>query len=138
MGLRSPNMSRRQKLGLVHLLVWPQLAPWLSLQILPIVLYWVVTRGGVARVDWLVPIFVLTTLFVFSSGPGQTLFAYLLAPPRIQRRRTWFLLYLLVGSLAYPWFKHLVTLVAQAKELLRERQWKITPRHASAPASREG
>ena len=127
-GLRSPHLNMRQKLGFLQLLVWRELYPLLSVQMFPIVIYWVWKFGGVERLDWLVPLFVLTTLFTLSTGPGQALFAWLLAAPEIRRRRWWFLYYLLVAPVFYTGFKNLITVVAQVKELLRERAWKVTPR----------
>jgi cellulose synthase/poly-beta-1,6-N-acetylglucosamine synthase-like glycosyltransferase len=135
--VRSPHLSRRQKLGFVHLLGWRELYPWLSVQMFPIVVYWAWRHGSLDRVDWLVPIFVLTSLFTFSTGPGQTLFAYLLADPQVRRERGWFVFYLVAASLFYTPYKNLIAVVAQLKELMRERQWKVTPRAASAAASAE-
>jgi cellulose synthase/poly-beta-1,6-N-acetylglucosamine synthase-like glycosyltransferase len=129
LSLRSPHLSRRQKLGFVHLLMWREVYPWLSLQMFPIMLYW--TFGAGHRVDWYVPIYVLTTLFTLSVGPGQTYFAYRLAAPEIREHRRWFLSYLVVSSLFYTEFKNLIARVAQVKELMGDRQWKVTPRVAS-------
>ncbi len=83
--------------------------------------------GG--AVDWLVPIFALTTIFAFGLGPVQTLFSYLLAVPEIKKYRSWFLLYLLASTPFYPEFKNLISRVAQIKQLMgEEQQWEITPR----------
>jgi CheY-like chemotaxis protein/cellulose synthase/poly-beta-1,6-N-acetylglucosamine synthase-like glycosyltransferase len=131
--LASPHLSPRQKLGFAHLLGWREIYPWLSPQMFPIIAYWL-WRGD--ALDWSVPIFVLTTLFTLSVGPGQTLFAYLLAAPEIRRRKGWFLFYLAVSSLFYTEFKNLIARVAAIKELMRERAWKVTPRAAAGPAER--
>jgi hypothetical protein len=89
---------------------------------------------GLDQLDWLIPIFVLTTLFTLSAGPGQTLFAYLLAVPEIRQHRWWFWRYLIISVLAYTELKNLIARVAQHKEVMRERQWKVTPRAATAEA----
>jgi diguanylate cyclase (GGDEF)-like protein len=127
-GLRSQRLSFRQKLGFVHLLAWREIYPWLSFQMVPIIAFWAWRLGGPDRIDWFVPIFVLTTLFTQSAAIGQTLFAYRLAAPEIRRRRRWFVFYLLVSFLFYTPFKNLIAMVAQIKEALGERQWKVTPR----------
>jgi hypothetical protein len=73
-------------------------------------------------------VFVLTTLFTLSVGPGQTLFAWLTSTPEIRQHKNWFWLYLLISSILYTEFKNLIGRVAQIKELLQERTWKVTPR----------
>lgn len=127
-GLRSPAMSTRQKLGVLVLLGWRELYPWLSLQVFPLLAFFLYRAAGSGGLDWLVPVFVLTTLFTLSVGPGQTLFAWRLAAPEIRREHRWFWLYLLVASLAYTEFKNTVARVAQLKEFTGQRRWIVTPR----------
>ncbi len=124
--LRNPKLSVRQKLGFVHLLMWREIYPWLSLQMFPIVAYW--TFGVGRRLDWFVPVLVLTTVFTMSVGPFQTYFAYRLATPEIRERKRWFLFYLFVSTFFYTELKNLIARVAQVKELMGDRQWKVTPR----------
>ncbi len=127
-GLRSRRLALRQKLGLLFLLGWREIYPWLSLQVFPIVAYWIWKHHGADKLDWLIPVFVLTTLFTFSVGPGQTLFAWRLAAPEIRARKSWFLFYLVVSILFYTEFKNQIARVAQLKEALGERDWRVTPR----------
>jgi hypothetical protein len=127
-GLGSRELSLRQKLGLWALLGWREAYPWVAIQMIPIVAYLAYTSGGVDQLDWLVPLFVFTTLFTFSVGPGQTLFAWILAAPEIKAHRSWFWSYLAVASLLYTEFKNTINRVSQLKEWSRERQWKVTPR----------
>ncbi len=131
---RSPALSLRQKLGMTFLLGWREVYPWVSLQMFPLVAFLAWRAGGVGHLDWLVPLFVLTTLFTTSVGPGQTYFARRLAAPEIRRQRGWFLRYLVVSTFFYTEFKNLIARVAQIKEFTGEREWKVTPRSA-APAS---
>jgi DNA-binding response OmpR family regulator/cellulose synthase/poly-beta-1,6-N-acetylglucosamine synthase-like glycosyltransferase len=133
-GLRSPHLSVRNKLGLLHLLLWREVYPWLSIQMFPIIVFWLLYYGP-SRVNWYVPVFVLTSLFTLSVGPGQAAFAYALADRQIHQRGAWFFYYLVVGSIVYTPYKNLIAVVAQIKELMRERTWKVTPR-ASAGAKR--
>ncbi|MCW5848875.1 MAG: glycosyltransferase [Anaerolineae bacterium] len=126
--LRSPHLTARQKLGLLHLLGWREIYPWLAFQMIPIVAYWAWRAGGLDKIDWFVPIFILTSLFTLTVGPGQTLFAYWLAVPELRQRRNWFWFYLLMASLFYTEFKNMIARVAQVKEAMHERQWKVTPR----------
>lgn len=125
--LRAPTLSARQKLGLFHLLVWREIYPWISIQIVNILMFWIWT-DGFARINLMVPIFVLTTLLTFSSGPGQVLFAYLLGTPTIRRRWRWYLAYLVSAPLFYSGIKNLISRVATVKEAMRDQQWKVTPR----------
>lgn len=126
--LLSPRLNLRQKAGIFWLLGWREMYPWIADQVFPLIAFWSLKLGGVQNIDWLVPIFVLTTLFTLSVGPGQTALAYLLADPEVRRRKGWFVFYLAMSSLFYTQFKNTIARVAQIKELMRERQWKVTPR----------
>ncbi|MBL8078469.1 MAG: response regulator [Anaerolineales bacterium] len=128
--LRSKNLSARQKFGLLWLLGWREIYPWISMQMFPIILFWIVKYGGVDKINWLVPIFVMTTLFTLSVAPGQVFFSYKLGDPEIRKHKKWFYYYLIVGSIFYVEFKNTIARVAQVKELFRERHWKVTPRMA--------
>jgi CheY-like chemotaxis protein len=128
--LLSKNLSMRQKFGTLWLLGWREIYPWISIQMFPIILYWVVKYGGVDRIDWLIPIFVMTTLFTLSVAPGQVFFAYILSDSEIHKHKQWFVFYLIVAAVFYTEFKNVVARVAQVKELFRERRWKVTPRTA--------
>jgi cellulose synthase/poly-beta-1,6-N-acetylglucosamine synthase-like glycosyltransferase len=129
--LGSSKLSLRQKLGIFWLLGWREIYPWISVQMYPLIAYWTLKFGGLDKLNWLVPIFVLTTLFTFSVGPGQTLFAYLLGAPEIKRNKRWFLYYFFRCVLFYTEIKNTIGRIAQFKEMMGERQWKITPRDRS-------
>jgi len=134
-GLASPRLTLRQKLGLIHLLGWRELYPWLANQMIPIIIFWTIKLGGVTRIDWLIPIFILTTVFTLSTGPGQTLLAWRLAHPDIRRHGSWFWNYLLSSTLFYTGLKNLIASVAQINEVMQQRRWMITPRSARAAAT---
>jgi cellulose synthase/poly-beta-1,6-N-acetylglucosamine synthase-like glycosyltransferase len=133
--LTTPNLSFRQKLGMLHLLAWRELYPWIAGQVIPIIIFWVWKYGGIDRIDWLVPVFLLTTLFTFSVAPGQTILAYLRADPEIKQRKKWFFFYLLVSMVFYTEYKNLIARVAQVKEILLERNWRVTPRPTARDAT---
>jgi cellulose synthase/poly-beta-1,6-N-acetylglucosamine synthase-like glycosyltransferase/GGDEF domain-containing protein len=133
--LRSPNVTLRQKLGLVHLLIWREAYPWIANQILPIVIFWTIKFGGVNKIDWLVPIFVMTTIFTLGTGPGQTIMAWRLAHRDIRRHGTWFLYTILMSITFYTAFKNLISVVAQVNEALQQRRWMVTPRTARLAAT---
>jgi CheY-like chemotaxis protein/cellulose synthase/poly-beta-1,6-N-acetylglucosamine synthase-like glycosyltransferase len=126
--LLSKNLSIRQKFGTLWLLGWREIYPWISIQMFPIILYWIVKYGGIDRINWLIPIFVMTTLFTLSVAPGQAFFAFKLSDPEIRKHKQWFFFYLIVGAVFYTEFKNVIARVAQVKELFRERHWKVTPR----------
>jgi cellulose synthase/poly-beta-1,6-N-acetylglucosamine synthase-like glycosyltransferase len=132
--LRSPNLSARHKFGFAFLLGWREVYPWISIQMVPLIAFLAWREGGPSNLSWLIPLFVLTTLFTLSVGPGQTLFAWRLAAPEIRRRSRWFWLYLLWSSALYTEWKNIITRVAQLKEITGERQWKVTPRSAHGKA----
>jgi diguanylate cyclase (GGDEF)-like protein len=126
--LRSKKLTVRQKIGTLYLLVWREIYPWISGQILPIVLFWIIKYGGADKLNWLIPIFVLTSLFTLSVGPGQTFLAYRLAAPEIKQHKGWFWGYLWRASLFYTEFKNTIARVAQIKQMMGEKSWRITPR----------
>jgi CheY-like chemotaxis protein/cellulose synthase/poly-beta-1,6-N-acetylglucosamine synthase-like glycosyltransferase len=125
---RSKKLSIRQKIGAAYLLAWREIYPWLSSQMFPIIAFWVWKYHGMDKVNWLIPIFVLTSLFTLSVGPGQTFLAYLRAEKEIKDHKSWFFWYLLCSSIFYTEFKNIIARVAQIKEIMGERSWRITPR----------
>ena len=130
--LTSPQLTGRQKLGAMFLLGWAQVIPWITIQVVPILAFVAWRDGGLGNLDWLVPLFVLLSIFTFSVGAAQAIFAYLLGDETIRRHRAWFLLYGMHSLLWFGEFKNLIVRVAQLKELLGERQWRVTPREAPA------
>ena len=133
--LRNDSLSVRQRLGLVYLLGWREVYPWISLQIFPILAYWIL-RGS-PPISWVVPVFLATTAFTFSAGVVQAWTAWRLATPDLHRRGRWFVVYGLVSQLVYMEFKNIVARTAHVKELMGERKWKVTPRTAR-PATSAG
>jgi cellulose synthase/poly-beta-1,6-N-acetylglucosamine synthase-like glycosyltransferase/GGDEF domain-containing protein len=133
-GLHSPELSLRQKLGLAFLLGWREIYPWLSLQMYPVMAFLVWRAGGPSKLDWLIPTFVLTSVYTLSVGPGQALLAWWTAVPELRGRRRWFLRYLLWAPLYAEW-KNQVARVAQVRELLGQRAWVVTPRQAERRAA---
>ncbi len=124
--LRLPHFNTRQKFGVFALLLQREIYPWISFQIFPLLLFWWV-RGDV--VDWFVPIFIATTIFATSVGPGRVLMAYRLAHPSLKRKR-WFLQYGFFSILLYTEAKNIIARVAHLKELMGESSWRVTPRSA--------
>jgi cellulose synthase/poly-beta-1,6-N-acetylglucosamine synthase-like glycosyltransferase len=124
--LQSPHLSWRQKLGLFHLLMWREVFPWLSLQIVPIITYWIWWRRD--HLNWFVPVFVFTTALTLCTGPAQAILTYRLADAQVRRHRRWFVSYLFLALLFYTELKNLIARMAQIKEAMGERHWKVTPR----------
>ncbi|MEU3710852.1 glycosyltransferase [Streptomyces catenulae] len=134
--LRSPVFTARQKLGLFVLLGWREVQPWLTLQILPVLLYACWRAGGPTHLDWAVPVGVLATLLTLSAGPVQALFARRLAVPEIRRRTPWFWFYFAASTVLYSHFKNIVARQSHLKEALGDRQWRVTPRAVSRAVAR--
>jgi cellulose synthase/poly-beta-1,6-N-acetylglucosamine synthase-like glycosyltransferase/GGDEF domain-containing protein len=122
---KSPGLTFRQKFGATYLLGYREVYPWLSLQIFPLVAYWL-TRGDTLSYGW--PIFLCTTLFVLHIGPIQTWYAYRLADWEIKQHKRWFIAYLFFSTLFYTEYKNTIARVAHIKEFVGERAWKVTPR----------
>lgn len=132
-GLRlafNKDFSLRQRLGAFYLLGWREVYPWVSVQAIPLIAYFAYRAGGLLRLDYLIPIFVLTTLFTASVGPAQAINAYLLSAPEIKRHRNWFVTFIVLSVLFYTEMMNTIGRVAHVKEFMKERAWKVTPRSA--------
>lgn len=126
--LRSRELTLRQKFGILQLLGTREVYPWISMQILPIIAWWVVRAGSLSDIEWLVPIFVVTSLFTLGTGPGQIIFTYILSDPKLKQKKTWFWFYLLTSALFYAGLKNAWVRIAHYKELRGETSWVVTPR----------
>ena len=126
--LGNARLTRRQRFGLLYLLGWREVYPWISLQAFPIVAYWLL-RGS-PPIDWFVPVFVCTTIFTTSAGVMQSWTAWRLARPDLRRKKRWFAVFALSSLTFYTEYKNVMTRTAHLKEAMRERQWKVTPRTA--------
>ncbi len=133
--LTSDRLGGRQKLGAAFLLGWAQVVPWVTVQVIPILGFTAWRDGGLGHLNWLIPLFVLLSIFTLSAGGAQTIFAYLLGDPRIRRHRAWFVLYAIHSMLWFGELKNLIARVAQLKEVTGERQWRVTPRGGAAPGA---
>jgi cellulose synthase/poly-beta-1,6-N-acetylglucosamine synthase-like glycosyltransferase len=133
--LRSPYLSLRQKLGVLHLLGWREVYTWLSVQVVPILAFQLL-HGGV---NWFMPLLVLSTVFTLSVGPLQVVLVYAVAAPEIQRHRWWFVFYAVLSLFFFTGFKDHIARIAHLKEALGEKEWKVTPRsEAQAMAEKVG
>ncbi len=126
--LRAPNLTLRQKIGMFYLLAWRETFPWIAMQIVPIIVFAAVKAGSLAAIEWFVPLFIVITLFVLATGPGQIFFTYRNADPEIKRRRRWFYFYALISVVMYSEYKNLLARVANVKEWMKEKAWKVTAR----------
>lgn len=126
--IASKNLNLKQKIGATYLLAWREIYPWISTQMFPIIAFWIMKYHGVDKIDWLIPIFVMTTLFTLSVGPGQALLAHINAEEEIKKHPWWFVEYLFFSSIIYTEFKNTIVRVAQIKEFMGEHTWRITPR----------
>ncbi|HSF61063.1 MAG TPA: glycosyltransferase [Gaiellaceae bacterium] len=132
--LGRPGASLRSRVGAVYLLAWREIYPWVSLQIFPLMAFWMVR--GEPPIDWFVPVFVVTSLFTLTAGPVQVLFAAKLAHPSIKSHRRWFAFSLVASLFFYTEFKNVIVRTAHLKELMGEKTWKVTPRTARPAAAR--
>ena len=122
----------RQRAGLFYLLGWREFYPWVSMQMLPLVVFWTIHQKH--ELDWFIPIFVVTSILTFSAGPAQAWYGWRLSHESIGRHRSWFMLFFISSLLFYTEIKNVIARTAQVKEVMRDRQWKVTPR-SSQPAA---
>lgn len=107
--------------------------PWFSLQVVPILAFWIIKAGAVEALDWTIPLFLGAAFYVLSVGPLQTLIAHTNAAPLIRKEKGWFVLHLVCANL-YSEYLTLLTRVAHLRQLLGEREWRVTPRSADDTA----
>lgn len=130
--LRSPSLDLRQKLGVVYLLGWREVYPWIAMSVWPLFGFLLWRDGGI---DFGSPMFLLLSLFTTVSGPLQTLAAWRLATPEMRRHPRWFVMAGVANLLFYTEAKNLVNRVAHLKQLRGEHQWVVTPRTAASSGS---
>jgi len=119
------RLAPNQRFGLLFLLGWREVYPWLSSMMWPVLAFFLWRDGSVVLNS---PVWLLTTIFTLSCGPIQALFAYKLGVPEIRRHRRWFVFYILSSVLFYQEAKNLIARVAQIKQAMGERHWAVTPR----------
>ncbi len=126
------SLSLNQRLGMLFLLGWREVYPWISSMMWPVLAFFLWRDGHLALTS---PIWLVTTLFTMSCGPIQAMFAHKLGAPEITRHRRWWVGYVICVVLFYQEWKNLIGRVAQIKQLMGERHWAVTPRSfAAAPA----
>jgi len=123
----STRLSAQQRAGTVFMLGWREAYPWISLQIFPLLAY-TALHPRQEPAHWFLPLFLLTTVLTLGVGPAQAVFAYLLGAPDVRRHRGWFVVYALVTAPMYSEFKNVLARVAQLKQLMGERAWRVTAR----------
>jgi cellulose synthase/poly-beta-1,6-N-acetylglucosamine synthase-like glycosyltransferase/CheY-like chemotaxis protein/GGDEF domain-containing protein len=124
----SRKMSARQKFGMLNLLGWREVFPWVSMLMVPVIGFWMWREGSIYAIDWLVPLLLVITLFIFVTGPGQLIFAWMQADKQMRKHPGWFWNYLFMSVLFYSGYKNIIARVANIKEALGERVWRVTPR----------
>lgn len=135
MALGSKHLSSRQKIGMVLLLSWTQVMPWVSLQMLPLIGFAAIHHEQ-SESHWLLPALVLTSLVTVSASVVQTWVAWLLAHPSIRSHKKWFFVFALVSSIAYAELKNVIVRVAQVRDLTGQEAWIVTPRAAAKKAAK--
>lgn len=125
--LKSPHLKLGQKIGALYMLPWRDMFPWMSLQIFPILAFWIVRAGSIDRIEWTVPILLMATVYVLSTGPLQILIAYINSAPQIRSHPGWFALHFFLANL-YAEFLTMLSRVGHLRQLMGEREWRITPR----------
>ncbi|CAI7912325.1 unnamed protein product [Closterium sp. NIES-53] len=130
-GMTCRNLSVWQRFGLFHLFVWREVYPWLSLQILPLLCFIAYKMQGFGSINWLDFVYLGTTVFTFSCGPAQIIFAYFKSEKTIKKRAAWWWFYFFFAMIFYTEFKNVIARVAHIKEFMKEKAWMVTPRTVS-------
>jgi cellulose synthase/poly-beta-1,6-N-acetylglucosamine synthase-like glycosyltransferase len=128
------DLKLNQRFGLLFLLGWREVYPWLSSMMWPLLAFFLWRDGTLVFTS---PVWLLTTIFTLSCGPIQAMFAYKLGVPEIRRHKRWFAAYVVSTVLFYQEAKNLIARVAQIKQFMGERHWAVTPRSATTRATPE-
>ncbi len=130
--LGSGDLNARQKVGLFWLLGWREIYPWLSLQIYPLIVFSLLHPKAGQGFRLNISLYVVAAFFSTLVGPIQAVFAFALADPSIRRHPGWFVRFAM-ANIVYSEFKNVIARLAPIKELLRDREWHVTPRTEAAP-----
>ncbi|MGA3220465.1 MAG: glycosyltransferase family 2 protein [Acidimicrobiales bacterium] len=90
-----------------------QVAPWVTVQVFPLLAFVAWRDRGWGHIGSLVPLLTLLGALVVSVGVVQPVLAYRLGDDRIRHHRSWFVLYAVHSMLWFGELKHVVTWVAQ-------------------------
>lgn len=126
--LLNRRLSLVQKRGVVFLLVWRVLHPYLALQLLPLVIAMAVASDR--RVVWDLLVFLFATVFVNGIPFLQAMAANRLGPPGVAARPRLFLRFVAVSMLGYAELRMTVTRGAAVRHVLGAHAWDVTARSA--------
>ncbi len=131
----SDGPGSRQFRGRTPRSSWMQMAPWLAVEVVPILGFIVWRDGGFGRLSQLIPLVVVLAVFALTVGAAQGTLAYLLGDPRMKRHRGWFVLYALHSAVWFDEFKDLASRIAPIKEPMGDRHLRGTDpcRNCSGP-----
>lgn len=125
----SQHLTLRQRLGVLQLLIWREVFPWLSALMLPTLAFVWWRDGTLTWWGW----GLLVTAVTLGAFPVQVVVARARSVPEIKERSGWWFAYAVVSLLFYQELKNLMMRVAQLKEFAGDRHWAVTPR--AVPAS---
>ncbi|CAB9529325.1 Poly-beta-1,6-N-acetyl-D-glucosamine synthase [Seminavis robusta] len=127
--IRNPHFGIRSKLGAFMLLFVREIYPWISMQIIPLLIFWYI-RGD--NMDWKIPLFITSSIYTSVIGPITVLVTFGLAHPSL-KKPWWFVIYAFFSVLFYTELKNVICRVALIKQIFGETGWRVTPRSANAP-----
>ncbi|MGP8204579.1 MAG: glycosyltransferase family 2 protein [Acidimicrobiales bacterium] len=90
-----------------------QVAPWVTVQVFPLLAFVAWRERGLGRMGSVVPLLSLLGALVLSVGVVQPVLAYRLGDDRIRHHRSWFVLYSVHSILWFGELKRVATWVAQ-------------------------
>lgn len=127
--MTNKHFGIRSKIGAFCLLFVREAYPWISVQIIPLLLFkWLTGQP----IDWGIPLFIGTSAYTAAIGPITVLATYRLAHPSL-KKPLWFILYGFFSLFFYTALKDTICRVALIKQLCGAKGWRVTPRLANAP-----
>ena len=138
--LKRPGAPLRSRIGAFYLLAWREIYPWVSLQMFPLLAFWLL-RGDPP--DQLVRAHLRGHHAVHAERwPGAGAVRLEARDPSIKEHKRWFVLFLLSSLLFYTELKNIIVRTAHLKELMGETHLEgdaagVGPRSAGAPGGVE-
>lgn len=123
--LHGDELTPRQRAGMFFHLVWREAYPMISALMWPVLAFYLWRDGAIGFAN---PALLMLTVFTLASTPLQVLLVHSVADRKIADRRSWWVWYLVIGSLAYQEFRNTIARIALVKLAMGERNWVVTPR----------
>jgi hypothetical protein len=117
--LTSPDIPGASKVAMLDVLGWRPVGVWLTIQLLPLALFWAYRDFSTGLSSWTTQIILAAVLFYLEGGLLRTIFAYAVAPEDVKLNRSWFFQSALLSPILYAPLRSQAIRMAQMRDLVR-------------------